>query len=62
VSERWRDGAPTEPVAMTEDDLLTVIVDAALVFGWHVHHVRRSDNARLPRGRQLAAAAERGSV
>jgi hypothetical protein len=31
---------------MTEDDLLTGIVDAALVFGWHVHHVRRSDKAR----------------
>ena len=31
--------------AMSEDDLLTAIVEAALFMGWLVHHDRRSDKA-----------------
>jgi len=30
---------------MSEDDLLTAIVEAALFMGWLVHHDRRSDKA-----------------
>lgn len=31
--------------SMSEDDLLTAITDAATLFGWRWHHVRRSDKA-----------------
>jgi hypothetical protein len=31
---------------MTEEELLTVIVEAAEMFHWRVHHDRRSDLAR----------------
>ena len=31
--------------AMTEDELLTAILEAAQWYGWRVHHVRRSDKA-----------------
>jgi hypothetical protein len=31
--------------AMTEDELLSTLVEAALLLGWRVHHARRSDKA-----------------
>lgn len=31
--------------AMTEDELLQAIYDAALYLGWRIHHDRRSDKA-----------------
>jgi hypothetical protein len=31
--------------AMSEDELLEAIIDAARLYGWHVHHDRRSDRA-----------------
>jgi hypothetical protein len=31
---------------MSEDELLTAIVEAAALLGWRVHHDRRSDLAR----------------
>lgn len=31
--------------AMTEDELLTAITEAATLYGWMWHHVRRSDKA-----------------
>lgn len=30
---------------VTEDDLLTTITEAATLYGWRWHHVRRSDKA-----------------
>jgi hypothetical protein len=32
-------------LAMTEDDLLTAITEAATFLGWRWHHIRRSDKA-----------------
>lgn len=32
--------------AMTEDELLTAITEAATFLGWRWHHVRRSDKAQ----------------
>jgi hypothetical protein len=32
--------------AMSEEDLLSTIVEAALLLGWRVHHDRRSDKAQ----------------
>jgi hypothetical protein len=33
-------------LTITEDELLTAIVEAAALLGWRVHHDRRSDLAR----------------
>lgn len=38
--------AAVTSLAVTEDDLLTAIVEAAVWLGWRVHHDRRSDLAR----------------
>jgi hypothetical protein len=35
----------TLDAGMSEDELLQAIVEAALFFGWRVHHDRRSDKA-----------------
>jgi hypothetical protein len=31
---------------MSEDELLTAIVEGAMFLGWRVHHIRRSDKAQ----------------
>ena len=33
------------PLPMTEDQLLTAVIEAATLYGWRVHHDRRSDKA-----------------
>jgi hypothetical protein len=35
----------TLDAAASEDDLLLAIIEAATLFGWKAHHIRRSDKA-----------------
>ena len=45
AGKAYLDAVKTLEKAMSEDDLLTAIVEAALFMGWLVHHDRRSDKA-----------------
>ena len=76
MRQRPTDARAAMARAMTEDELLQAITDAATVYGWRWHHIRRSDKGQqmghagfpdllLARGGQIIALelkTERGSA